>query len=140
VADWNRAVIEEFRANQGQVKSFARQPLLLLTHTGARSGRRRTNPLACFRDGERYLVAASKGGGPRNPDWYYNLIANPEASIEVGVDHQGVKELRVTARPAGPEERERLWAMITERNPAFKEYESKTARTIPVVILTPVAG
>jgi deazaflavin-dependent oxidoreductase (nitroreductase family) len=131
MSDWNRGVIEEFRANEGRVQAFARQPLLLLTHTGAKTGTKRTNPLAYFRDGDRYVVVASKGGAPTNPSWYYNLLANPTATIEVGVD-----ELEVTAEPAGPEERRRLWAMITGRNPAFEEYQKKTPRTIPVVILT----
>ncbi len=139
VADWNTGVIEEFRANDGKVQAFARQPLLLLTHAGARSGTRRTNPLAYFRDGDDYVVVASKGGAPTNPDWYHNLLANPKASIEIGVDGR-VEELEVTARPAEPEERDRLWAMITEKNPAFKEYEGKTARTLPVLVLTPVGG
>ena len=130
--DWNRKIIEEFRANKGRVATFARQPLLLLTHTGAKTGKLRTNPLAYFRDGDRYIVVASKGGAPTNPDWYYNLLANPRATIEVGKER-----LEVTAEPAGPAERERLWAMVIERNPAFKEYEKKTRRTIPLVILMP---
>ena len=130
--DWNRKIIEEFRANKGRVASFARQPLLLLTHTGAKSGKQRTNPLAYFRDGNRYVIVASKGGAPTNPDWYYNLLANPRATIEVGSE-----QLEVTIEPAGPAERERLWAMVIERNPAFQEYEKKTLRTIPLVILTP---
>src|SRR4026208_2391791 len=82
--DWNHKIIEEFRANKGNVATFARQPLLLLTHTGAKTGKQRTNPLAYFRDGDRYIVVASKGGAPTNPDWYYNLLANPQATIEVG--------------------------------------------------------
>ncbi len=130
--DWNRKIIEEFRANRGRVAAFARQPLLLLTHTGAKTGKRRTNPLAYFRDGDRYVIVASKGGAPTNPDWYYNLLANPQATIEVGSE-----QLQVTVEPAGPAERERLWAMVIERNPAFQEYEEKTRRTIPLVILTP---
>ena len=130
--DWNRKIIEEFRANEGRVATFARQALLLLTHIGAKTGKQRTNPLAYFRDGERYIVVASKGGAPTNPDWYYNLLANPRATIEVGIE-----QLAVTAELAGSAERERLWAMVVERNPAFKEYEKKTRRTIPLVILTP---
>ena len=130
--DWNGKIIEEFRANQGRVATFARQPLLLLTHTGAKTGKRRTNPLAYFRDGDRYIIVASKGGAPTNPDWYYNLLANPRATIEVGNER-----LEVTAELADPVEREHLWAMVIERNPAFKEYEKKTRRTIPLVILTP---
>ena len=132
MSDWNRKIIEEFRANEGRVAAFAQQPLLLLTHTGAKTGKRRTSPLACFRDGNRYIVVGSKGGAPTNPDWYYNLLANPRATIEVDTER-----LEVTAEPASPAEREGLWAMVTERNPAFKEYEKKTARTIPLVILTP---
>jgi deazaflavin-dependent oxidoreductase (nitroreductase family) len=132
--DWNRAVIEEFRENGGSVKAFARQPLLLLTHTGARTGTKRTNPLAYFRDGDRYVIVASKGGAPTNPDWYHNLLANPHASIEVGTD-----TFDVSAAPAGPDERRRLWAMITERNPAFADYQRALPRTIPVLILTPAA-
>lgn len=130
--DRNRKIIEEFRGNEGRVASFARQPLLLLTHTGAKTGKGRTNPLAYFRDGNRYIVVASKGGAPTNPDWYYNLLANPRVTIEVGNER-----LEVTAEPAGPAERERLWAMVTERAPGFKEYEKRTRRTIPLVILTP---
>jgi len=103
MSDWNRKVIEEFRENQGRVAAFARQPLLLLTHTGAKTGERRTNPLAYFRDGDHYIIVASKGGAPTNPDWYYNLLANPRATIEVGVE-----QLAVTAEPASPVERDRL--------------------------------
>lgn len=130
--DWNRNVIEEFRANKGKVAAFAHQPLLLLTHAGAKTGKKRTNPLAYFRDGHRYVVVASKGGAPTNPDWYYNLLANPRATIEVGTE-----QLKVAAKPADPVERERLWVMVKEKNPAFKEYEKKTIRTIPLVVLTP---
>lgn len=132
MSDWNAKVIEEFRANGGMVASFARQPLLLLTHRGAKTGIERTNPLAYFRDGDDYVVVASKGGAPTNPDWYHNLLAHPDATIEVGTD-----ELAVTARPADEQERERLWAMITSANPSFAEYGTKTERTIPVMILEP---
>jgi deazaflavin-dependent oxidoreductase (nitroreductase family) len=104
--------------------------LLLLTHTGARTGEKRTNPLAYFPDGDRYAVVASKGGAPTNPDWYHNLLANPSASVEVGTE-----TFDVTAEEAGDEERARLWAMITERNPTFADYEGKTERTMPVMIL-----
>ena len=132
MSDWNANVIDEFRSNGGKVASFPRQPLLLLTHRGARSRTARTNPIAYFRDGDDYVIVASKGGAPTNPDWYHNLLANPDATIEVGTD-----ELAVTARPADEQERERLWAMITSANPAFADYEGKTTRMIPVVILTP---
>lgn len=133
MSDWNAKVIDEFRANDGRVAAFARQPLLLLTHRGARTGTKRTNPLAYFRDSDDYVVVASKGGAPTNPDWYHNLLANPDATIEVGTE-----VFVVTARQSDDEERERLWAMITSANPAFAEYETKTDRRIPVMILTPV--
>ncbi|MGZ8631318.1 MAG: nitroreductase family deazaflavin-dependent oxidoreductase [Actinomycetota bacterium] len=133
--DWNRNVIEEFRANGGEVRAFRHQPLLLLTHTGARTGATRTNPLAYFADDDRYVIIASKGGAPNNPDWYHNLRANPSATVEVGTE-----TFDVTVEEAGPEERERLWAMITDHNPAFGEYERTTDRTIPVMILRRVEG
>jgi deazaflavin-dependent oxidoreductase (nitroreductase family) len=133
MSDWNAKVIDEFRANDGRVAAFARQPLLLLTHRGARTGTKRTNPLAYFRDGDDYVVVASKGGAPTNPDWYHNLLANPDATIEVGTE-----VFVVSTRQSDDEERERLWAMITSANPAFAEYETKTGRRIPVMILTPV--
>jgi deazaflavin-dependent oxidoreductase (nitroreductase family) len=133
--DWNRNVIEEFRANGGQVRAFRHQPLLLLTHTGARTGVSRTNPLAYFADDDRYVIIASKGGAPNNPDWYHNLLANPSATVEIGTE-----TFAVTAEESSPEERERLWAMITDRNPAFGEYERTTDRTIPVMILRRFEG
>jgi len=133
--DWNDAIIREFRENGGKVASFATQPLLLLSHRGARTGTQRTNPLAYFDDGDRYVVVASKGGAPTNPDWYHNLKAHPRATIEVGTDR-----FDVTAREATGAERNRLWAMITDRNPAFAEYEGATDRTMPVMILRAVPG
>ena len=132
MSDWNTNVIEEFRANAGAVASFKDQPLLLLTHRGAKTGTERTNPVAYFRDGEDYVIVASKGGAPTNPDWYHNLIANPDATVEVGTESFAVR-----ARVADDVERSRLWTMITTANPAFAAYEGKTTRTIPVVILTP---
>ena len=132
MSDWNTNIIEEFRTHGGAVAAFANQPLLLLTHRGAKTGTERTNPLAYFRDGDDYVIVASKGGAPTNPDWYHNLLANPEARVEVGTE-----SFAVTARAASADERSRLWAMITAENPAFADYEDKTSRTIPVVILTP---
>jgi len=133
MSDWNKGVIEEFRANKGQVAAFAQQPLLLITHVGAKTGKKRTNPVACFTDGDRYVIVASKGGAPTNPDWYHNLLANPRVTIELGT-----KQLKVTAKKADPAERDRLWTMVKQKNPGFKEYEKKTSRTIPLVILTPI--
>jgi deazaflavin-dependent oxidoreductase (nitroreductase family) len=114
MSDWNAKVIEEFRSNDGKVASFARQPLLLLTHRGARSGTLRTNPLAYFRDGDDYVIVASKGGAETNPDWYHNLVAEPRATIEVGTD-----EIEVSARRAEEDERKlrRLRAEDDEDDP-----------------------
>jgi deazaflavin-dependent oxidoreductase (nitroreductase family) len=133
VVDFNAQVVEEFRANEGRVGgSFAGTPLLLLHHTGAKSGAERINPLAYLQDDGRYVVFASRGGAPRNPDWYYNLKANPEASIEVGT-----RSLDVTASEADGEERARLFRAQVELVPQFGEYEQKSGRVIPVMILTP---
>ncbi len=134
--DFNARVIEEFRANEGRVGGMlAGMPMLLLHHTGARSGAQRINPLAYARDRERYVVFASKAGAPTNPDWYHNLKAHPNVTIEVGGD-----ELDAVASEASGEERERLFSAQKESSPQFAEYEQKTDRVIPVMVLTPVAG
>lgn len=131
--DWNRQIIEEFRANKGQVGGqFANSTLLLLHSKGAKSGRERVNPLVYLPVDGRYAIFASKGGAPTNPDWYYNLLANPEASIEVGTD-----TVPVTARVAEGEERERIWSEQKQRAPGFADYEKATSRTIPVIVLEP---
>lgn len=131
--DFNAQIIDEFRANRGRVGGmFKDTPLLLLHHTGARSGETRVNPVAYSRDGDRYIVYASKAGSPANPAWYHNLKAHPEVRIEVGED-----ALDVVATEAEGEERERLFAAQVERSPQFGEYQRKTERTIPVMILTP---
>jgi deazaflavin-dependent oxidoreductase (nitroreductase family) len=132
-SDYNDRIIDEFRANEGRVGgSFEGTPLLLLHHTGARSGEKRINPLAYQRDDGRYVVFASKGGAPRNPAWYHNLKAHPDATIEVGAD-----TIEVLASEASGEERERLYRRQAERIPQFAEYERRSERTIPVVVLTP---
>jgi deazaflavin-dependent oxidoreductase (nitroreductase family) len=132
--DFNARIIEEFRANQGRVGGpFAGSTLLLLHHTGAKSGTERVNPLAYLRDGDRYVVFASKAGAPTNPDWYHNLKAHPNVRIEVGTD-----TIEVVASEAGREERDRLYNAQTERSPQFGEYQRKADRTIPAIILTPV--
>jgi deazaflavin-dependent oxidoreductase (nitroreductase family) len=130
VRDWNTRVIDEFRENGGRVASFAHQPLLLLHHRGAKSGTERVNPLAYQEIDHGYAVFASKGGAPTNPDWYHNLIANPDATVEVGAE-----TVEVQARVAEPEERDRIWEEQKRRNPGFADYEGKTSRRIPVVIL-----
>jgi deazaflavin-dependent oxidoreductase (nitroreductase family) len=132
-ADFNAQIIDEFHANDGRVGGmFDGMPLLLLHHTGARSGKSRINPLAYQSDGERYVIFASKAGAPTNPDWYHNLKAHPNVKIEVGAD-----TIDVLATEASGEERERLYRTQAERVPQFGEYEQKTDRVIPVIVLTP---
>jgi len=131
--DFNARIIEEFRANEGRVGGpFEGSTLLLLHHVGAKSGKDRVNPLAYNRDGDRYVVFASKAGAPTNPDWYHNLKANPNVSIEVGPD-----TISVVADEATGEERDRLFQAQVERSPQFAEYQSKTDRVIPVMVLAP---
>jgi len=128
---WNDGIIEEFRANHGKVGGpFAGVPILLLHHTGARTGTVRVNPLAYQADGGRFVVFGSKGGAPTNPDWYHNLRANPEATVEVGTE-----TIPVRARVAEGEERERIWNRQKQLMPGFAAYEQRTRRQIPVVIL-----
>jgi deazaflavin-dependent oxidoreductase (nitroreductase family) len=132
-ADHNAAVIEEFRANEGRVGGmFEGMPLLLLHHTGAKSGTERVNPVAYLEDDGRYVIIASKAGHHQHPGWYHNLKANPNATIEVGTD-----KLDVVASVADREERDRLYRTMAEGRPQFAEYEKKTDRVIPVVLLTP---
>jgi deazaflavin-dependent oxidoreductase (nitroreductase family) len=132
-ADFNAKIIEEFHTNEGRVGGmFEGVPLLLLHHTGAKSGKSRVNPLAYQSDNGRYVIFASKGGAPTNPHWYHNLKSQPNVTIEVGTD-----TIDVIAGEASGEERERLFRAQVERVPQFDEYEQKTDRVIPVVVLTP---
>ena len=129
--DWNTKVIEEFRANGGKVGGpFEGAPLLLLHTTGARTGTERICPLMYLPEGDRMAVFASKGGAPTNPDWFHNLVANPDVAVEVG-------EERIDARAtvAEGERRDELFAEQARRYPQFQEYQDGLERTIPVVIL-----
>ena len=129
--DWNRQLIEAFRANKGKVGGmWEGRPLLLLTTTGAKSGQRRTNPVMYLRDGERLLVFASKGGAPTNPDWYHNLVAHPEVTVEVGNETYDA-----IATPLTGEERDQFYAQWAQMYPQFGEYQKNTTRKIPVVAL-----
>jgi deazaflavin-dependent oxidoreductase (nitroreductase family) len=129
--DWNRQVIDEFHANGGKVGGpFEGAPLLLLTTTGAKSGKKSTTPLMYLPDGDRMFIFASKGGSPTNPDWYHNLVAHPNATVEVGTD-----KFDVTATVVTGEERDRIYAEQSKRYPNFAEYQEKTTRRIPVVEL-----
>lgn len=129
--EFNRRLIEEFRANGGKVGGqFANAPLLLLTTTGAKSGRAHTTPLAYTKDGDRLVVLASKAGSPNNPAWYHNLIAHPEVTIELGSER-----LKVKAVVAKGEDRQRLFDNQAKQIPVFADYQKKTTRQIPVIVL-----
>jgi deazaflavin-dependent oxidoreductase (nitroreductase family) len=132
-AEYNAKIIDEFRANQGRVGGMWQEtPLLLLNHTGANSGKARVNPVAYLADDRRYLIWAANGGAPNNPDWYHNLKANPNTTIEVGS-----QTIHVLAEETTGSERERLFARAAERYPVLKELARKTARVIPMIVLTP---
>jgi deazaflavin-dependent oxidoreductase (nitroreductase family) len=131
--DWNSKIIEEFRANGGEVGgNFEGAPLLLLHTVGARTGQARVNPMMYLRVPGGYAVFASKAGAPVNPDWYHNLLAHPQVTAEIGA---GTVELQ--ARVAQGEERERIWAAQKAAYPGFADYERQTTRQIPVVVLEP---
>jgi len=134
MANYNDATIKEFHSKAGKgVGPFGDQ-LMLLTTVGARSGNERISPVMYHRDGERYIVVASKGGAPDNPDWYNNLKANPVARVEVGTE-MGTESFEVRASEAVGQERDRLYAERVAIAPGFGEYERQTSRKIPVMIL-----
>lgn len=127
--DYNRQLIEEFRTNKGS-GPFAGRPLLLLTTLGAKSGQPHTTPMMYIPDDNRLLVIASNVGAPSHPDWYRNLVAHPEVTVEVGTEI-----FDATAIVMQGAERERLWSRIVERYPFFAEHQAKTTRQIPVIAL-----
>lgn len=130
-SDWNRRIIEEFRANKGQVGGgFNGATMLLLTTTGAKSGRSHISPLVYLPDGDRMVVFGSKGGAPTHPDWYHNLVAHPDVTVETGSETFPAVATVVTG-----EERDRLYARQVERRPAFGDYEKRTTRKIPAIVL-----
>ena len=137
MADFNTQVIEEFRSNDGKVGGmFDHLDLLLLHHTGAKSGQERVTPLAYYKDGDDYAIFGSKAGAPTHPAWYHNVLAHPETTIEVGSD-----TLQVTASEAQGAERDRIYNAQAARAPQFAEYEEKTGgRIIPVIVLSPHAA
>jgi deazaflavin-dependent oxidoreductase (nitroreductase family) len=131
MSDWNDKIIAEFRANAGKVGGpFEGAPMLLLHTIGAKTGKERVHPLVYQADGDDLVVFASNGGADRDPTWFANLTAHPDTSIELGAD-----VVPVRARVAGGDERERLWSRQKELMPGFADYETKTARQIPVVVL-----
>jgi deazaflavin-dependent oxidoreductase (nitroreductase family) len=135
MADWNSKIIEEFRASGGKVGGqFEGAPLLLLHTVGARTGQDRVNPMMYQEVPGGYAVFASKAGAPTNPDWYHNLRAQPRVSAEIG---SATVELR--ARQATGDEREQIWAAQKAAYPGFADYEQKTTRQIPVIVLEPAS-
>ena len=133
VQNWNRKIIEEFRANEGRVGGqFRGAPVLLLHTTGARTNQERVNPMMFLDlDGHRY-VFASKAGADTNPDWYHNLVAHPDVTAEVGAETYAAQAL-----PVSGEDRNRIYEEQARRYPGFAEYQQNTKRLIPVVELLP---
>ena len=134
--DFNGKVIEEFRTNGGKVGGFFEgAPLLLLHHNGAKSGTERVNPLVYQQVGGSYAIFASAGGQPRDPQWFRNLVAHPEVTIEVGTS-----TVKARARVTEGSERDSIWTTQKERMANFAEYEKNAApRVIPVIVLDPEA-
>ena len=133
MSDWNTNIINEFRAKGGVGVTNFGDRLLLLTVRGAKSGEPRTIPLAYHRDGDRYVVAASKGGAPTHPDWYRNVIANPDVEVEVGSQRFPARAIVLESGP----DRDKLYGKHAELMPGFADYETKTERTIPIIVLEP---
>ncbi len=132
--NWNQSIINEFHANAGKVGGrFAGKTLLLLHTVGAKSGKERVNPVAYVSDGDRFVIIASKGGAPTNPDWYYNLLAHPLVTVEVGTE-----KFQARAETVPEPERTRLYHKMVEMLPSFADYQQKTTRAIPVIALTRV--
>lgn len=129
--DWNRGTIDAFRANHGQVGgSWEGRPLLLLSTTGAKSGQLRTTPVMYLSEGDRIFVFASKGGAPTNPDWYLNLVAHPDVTVELGDLIYHAVAITVTGG-----ERDQIYTRWAEKYPQYREYQEKTSRSIPVIEL-----
>jgi deazaflavin-dependent oxidoreductase (nitroreductase family) len=131
--DYNRQIVEEFRANDGRVGgSWEGWPLILVHHIGAKSGTERVTPLGCFpQDDGRYVLVASNGGSPTNPDWFHNLKAHPRIEVEVGTETFPVLAEEIT----GPARAE-LWPQLVARAPQIDEHQANVRRQIPVIMLT----
>ena len=135
-SDNNTKIIKEFRANQGRVGGpWAGTTLILIHHIGAKSGTERVTPAGCFPQSDgRFAIIASNGGAPANPDWYYNLKAHPEINVEFGTE-----TFAVAVRELEGAEREKVWADAASAAPGLGEYQNKTTRTIPVLLLTRIS-
>jgi len=135
IREFNRQLIEEYRANGGKVTGqFENAPLLLLTTTGAKSGGRHTTPIVYSTDGDRLVVIASKAGADTHPAWFHNLVANPAVTVELGAESFEARAVIIEG-----DERRRLYDAQAALMPNFKEYQDKTTREIPVVALERVA-
>ncbi|MEV0032720.1 nitroreductase family deazaflavin-dependent oxidoreductase [Nocardia sp. NPDC050793] len=133
MASFNELVVAEYRANAGQLSGqFADLPVLLLTTLGARSGLSRTTPLCYIEESGTYVIAASKAGADRNPDWYHNLVADQGVTVEVGAT-----TFDAVATIVEGDERDRLYERLARALPLYATYQHKTERTIPVVVLRP---
>jgi deazaflavin-dependent oxidoreductase (nitroreductase family) len=133
--EFNKKIVEEFRANGGKVGGmFAGAPMILIEMKGAKSGQARTIPLVYSKDGDRYVIIASMAGAPNNPDWYHNLKAHPNVTVEIGAE-----KFKVKASLASGDERERLFNQQAALLPVFNDYRKKTTRQIPVFVLERVA-
>ncbi|MEU4349017.1 nitroreductase/quinone reductase family protein [Streptomyces sp. NPDC023838] len=136
---WNERVIKEFRANNGRVGGmFEGAPMVLLTTMGRKTGKPHTNPAIYYKDGDRYLVFASNAGRDKNPDWYHNLLESPQVTLEIGTEEGAAKPFATRAEELKGEERDRYWELQCTIDPAFRDYEAKTDRKIPVVALRPL--
>ena len=134
MAEFNKKVIEEFRTNGGKVSGqFAGAPMIIVTHEGAKSGKTYTTPLVYSKDGDRCVIIASKAGAPNNPSWYHNLVAHPEVTLEIGNEKFKAKAAEVKGV-----ERDRLFEAQAKMMPQFNEYQKKTSRKIPVLVLVRV--
>ena len=135
MSDFNTQIIEEFRANSGKVGGmFEGANMVLLHHTGRKSGDERVTPLVYFPDGERIVIVASKGGAPENPAWYHNLLAAPETTIEIGGETRAVRVSEISGA-----ERDQWWGKIVEISPGFGEYQQNISRVIPLLALNPIS-
>lgn len=133
--DWNAKIIEEFRDNEGRVGGpFEGAPMILIHHIGARSGTERVTPLVWFPEGDDMVIIASKAGAPTHPDWYHNVKANPAIEVEVGTE-----TFPVTVTEAHATQRDEIWERVVAASPGFGEYQEKTTRTIPVLVLSRAA-
>jgi deazaflavin-dependent oxidoreductase (nitroreductase family) len=131
MAEFNKKVIDEFRSSGGKLTGqMAESPMIIITHKGAKSGTTYTSPLVYSKDGDRYVIIASKAGAPKNPSWYHNLVAHPEVTVEIGTE-----KFKAKATEAKGAERDRLFEAQAKMMPQFNEYQKKTARKIPVIVL-----